>query len=367
MRNAAMNSGYYVHEAPTQKPKLQSKKEIVKKTVYKTAYDKKTDTFNGGSKKEVTVTAPTLKSKTQVSTPTKQEVKKPVVGSKENPKQLREITVTPTKQSTTVNNQKTTVKPKEEVKTTPKQTYLKPKEPKGEVNMKVKLFQKMLLDEGLDLGKEGADGIWGEKTQTAFEKLQANKSNYAIAMEKFKQLDEELQPKTIEGPSPFTTRAPFQMNNAIRPEAMPAFPTPESAYMNQNSQQSNDSKSLLQQLNENRIKEAMKTPHSYLKKGGIMKPKKKKCSCGCAMKISKNAKGGLIESCACGCNMKKHDKGGKVTTNDSIQAHNRLNAGESESGKGPQTKQEVINRLRKGNFGPGNTKAGFDKELKNKK
>jgi hypothetical protein len=110
-------------------------------------------------------------------------------------------------------------------------------------------------------------------------------------------------------------------------------------------------------------------------KGGTMKKKSKKCSCGCAMKISKNAKGGLIETCACGCNMKKVAKGEnglktkqvKPTTNDSIQAHNRLNAGESESGKGPQTKQEVINRLRKGNFGPGNTKAGFDKELKNKK
>ena len=108
------------------------------------------------------------------------------------------------------------------------------------------------------------------------------------------------------------------------------------------------------------------------KKGGKMR---KKCSCGCAMKISKNAKGGLIETCACGCNMKKVAKGEnglktkqvKPTTNDSIQAHNRLNAGESESGKGPQTKQEVINRLRKGNFGPGNTKAAFDKELKNKK
>ena len=59
-------------------------------------YDKKTDTFSGGSKKEVTVTAPRLKPKTQV-TPTKQEVKKPVVGSKENPKQLPEITVTPKK------------------------------------------------------------------------------------------------------------------------------------------------------------------------------------------------------------------------------------------------------------------------------
>ena len=38
------------------------------------------------------------------------------------------------------------------------------------------------------------------------------------------------------------------------------------------------------------------------KKGGKMG---KKCSCGCAMKISKNAKGGLIEACACGCKTKK--------------------------------------------------------------
>ena len=37
-------------------------------------------------------------------------------------------------------------------------------------------------------------------------------------------------------------------------------------------------------------------------KGGKMG---KKCSCGCAMKISKNAKGGLIEACACGCKTKK--------------------------------------------------------------
>ena len=38
------------------------------------------------------------------------------------------------------------------------------------------------------------------------------------------------------------------------------------------------------------------------KNGGKMG---KKCSCGCAMKISKNAKGGLIEACACGCKTKK--------------------------------------------------------------
>jgi hypothetical protein len=40
-------------------------------------------------------------------------------------------------------------------------------------------------------------------------------------------------------------------------------------------------------------------------KGGSMPTKKKKCACGCAMKITKNAKGGLIESCACGCKTKK--------------------------------------------------------------
>jgi hypothetical protein len=270
-------------------------------------YSTKTDTFDGGSKKELTVTAPKLKPKTQVTPPTKQEVK---------PTQK---TTTPTKQSTTVNNQKATVKPKEEVKTTPKQTYLKPK---GEVNMKVKLFQKMLLDEGFDLGKTADDGIWGAKTQEAFEKLQANKANYAIAMEKFKQLDEELQPKTIQAPQQF-----------LPPRFAPASPATLPAF----------------------------------KKGGTMKKKSKKCSCGCAMKISKNAKGGLIESCACGCKMKKHEKGGKVTTNDSIQAYNRINAGESESGKGPKDKKEVIGQVRKGNFGPGNTKATFNKELKNKK
>jgi hypothetical protein len=267
MRNAAMNSGYYVYERPTQKPKLQSKKEALSTSTQKKSYitqpgqkpfergelipnkgyitseqffsdvnknkkpipyNKKDDTFDGGSKKELTVTAPKLKPKTQASTPTKQEVK-------------------PT--------QKTSPKPKEEVKTTSKQTYLKPK---GEVNQKVKLFQKMLLDEGFDLGKTADDGIWGAKTQAAFEKLQANKANYAIAMEKFKQLDEELKPKTI--PQPMY--APSRLAPAT-PTTFPRF-----------------------------------------KKGGMIKKKSKKCSCGCAMKISKNAKGGLIESCACGCKLK---------------------------------------------------------------
>jgi len=38
------------------------------------------------------------------------------------------------------------------------------------------------------------------------------------------------------------------------------------------------------------------------KTGGTVK--KKKCACGCAMKLAKNAKGGLVESCACGCKKK---------------------------------------------------------------
>ena len=40
-------------------------------------------------------------------------------------------------------------------------------------------------------------------------------------------------------------------------------------------------------------------------KGGSMG---KKCSCGCAMKISKNAKGGLIEVCSCKCGGKLKKK-----------------------------------------------------------
>ena len=41
------------------------------------------------------------------------------------------------------------------------------------------------------------------------------------------------------------------------------------------------------------------------KKGGTMG---KKCSCGCAMKISKNEKGGLIETCSCKCGGKLKKK-----------------------------------------------------------
>ena len=40
-------------------------------------------------------------------------------------------------------------------------------------------------------------------------------------------------------------------------------------------------------------------------KGGKMG---KKCSCGCAMKITKNEKGGLIEACSCKCGGKLKKK-----------------------------------------------------------
>jgi len=446
-----MNSGYYVHEKPTQKPKLQPKKEAVvqKKTVTKLPYDKKTDTFDGGSKKELTVTAPKLKPKTQVNTPTKQEVK---------PTQK---TTTPTKQATTVNNQKATVKPKEEVKTAPKQTYLKPK---GEVNQKVIDWQNKLKAEGFDLGK--VDGIWGNKTEKAYQAYLTNKQT----------LEKVGLPETnklsIKDNAPFTQeRAGFNPNSNTSYNKLKDFGTsrPNLDFMKMPEEEldrvvANDPE-LFNQLYDKYIQSGQSAIASrnamFYKKGGAMKKKSKKCSCGCAMKISKNAKGGLIESCACGCGMKhvnkaqkgteiterkytnkypsgsrtyqekqttdkngnqyqrfintdnktnksdtsyhvvnkkydpntfksanraystnedfnktknivenklaKKQKGGKVTTNDSIQAYNRINAGESESGKGPKDKKEVIGQVRKGNFGPGNTKATFNKELKNKK
>ena len=267
-----------------------SNQQTNKQTVYKSKYDKKDDNFEGGSKKEVTVTATRLKPKTQVTTPTKQEVK---------PTQK---TITPT---------------------TPKQTYLKPK---GEVNMKVKLFQKMLLDEGMDLGKEGADGIWGKNTQAAFEKLQANKANYTIAMEKFKQLDEELQPKTIQTPQPFlpprfspaspTTLPAFKkggtmefiylqkggkINGKVNPNDGDenAIPTKEEGGTDMNPKFTKKLKPKQTTKPSPIYKPKAKTEKvEEKKKGGKMR---KKCSCGCAMKISKNAKGGLIEKCSCGC------------------------------------------------------------------
>lgn len=274
--------------------------------------------------KKVTVTTSRLKPKTQISVPTKQEVKP----------------TTPTKQVTTVNNQKTTVKPKEEIKTAPKQTstnketYL-PKKPKGEVNMKVKLFQKMLKDEGFNIKD---DGMWGPKTQEAFDKLQANKANYAIAMEKFNQMEAALQPKRIE-----PTIKPVQLNSKpmsrLSQDNIPFVE--ESAYLkkggkmefiylkkggkingkpnpndgDENAIPTKEEGGVDMNPNFKKLKPKQTTKPTPIykpkaktekvvekKKGGKMR---KKCSCGCAMKISKNAKGGLIESCACGCRTKK--------------------------------------------------------------
>ena len=48
-----------------------------------------------------------------------------------------------------------------------------------------------------------------------------------------------------------------------------------------------------------------KTKVETKEKGGKMG---KKCSCGCAMKITKNEKGGLIEACSCKCGGKLKNK-----------------------------------------------------------
>lgn len=173
----------------------------------------------------------------QTTTPNKQPDKqvnnpKPVsekntdyVGSKNNPKKLPEVTIVG--------------KPKQ-VNGLSGGNITATLKPRGEVNQKVIDWQNKLKSEGFDLGK--VDGIWGKKTEAAYQAYLKNK----------KRLERVGNPND---------NAPFI-------EARQGFPTPESAYVNQNSQQNNDSKSLLQQLNENRITEAMKTPHSYLQKGG---------------------------------------------------------------------------------------------------
>ena len=48
------------------------------------------------------------------------------------------------------------------------------------------------------------------------------------------------------------------------------------------------------------------------KKGGILK--NKKCSCGCDLKLTKKADGGIMETCSCKCGgkMKKHADGAKM-------------------------------------------------------
>lgn len=99
-----------------------------------------------------------------------------------------------------------------------------------------------------------------------------------------------------------------------RKEARQGFPTPESAYYKQGGKitQTKEERGVDMNSNFKKLK-----PKQTTKPAPIYKPKPKvetkekggkmgkKCSCGCAMKISKNAKGGLIESCACGCKTKK--------------------------------------------------------------
>ena len=272
--------------------------------------------------KKVTVTTPRSKPKNQVTTSTKPTT---TVNN-------QKTTTVNNQKTTTVNNQKDNQKPtvnsKSEAKS--KQTYLKPK---GEVNMKVKLFQRMLQDEGFNIKD---DGMWGPKTQEAFEKLQANKANYAIAMEKFNQMEADLQLKRIE-----PKVQPVQVDSSPMsrlPEARQGFPTLKSAYYKQGGEMEFkylkkggkvNGKTIPNNSDENVIPTKEEggvdmnpnfkkiKPKQTTKPAPIYKPKPKvetkekggkmgkKCSCGCAMKISKNAKGGLIESCACGCKTKK--------------------------------------------------------------
>jgi hypothetical protein len=206
---------------------------------------------------------------------------------------------------------KPTVKSKEEAKSSPKQTYLKPK---GEVNQKVIDWQNKLKAEGFDVGK--VDGLWGKKTEAAYQAYLKNKQ----------MLEKVGLPED---------NAPF-----LQPRQ--GFPTPETAYLKKGGSvkdkrggdetitkdyeninpafwKDHQNELAAKRLAPNKktkpntsiIPEKKDKPElttdKYNKKakGGSMPTKKKKCACGCAMKITKNAKGGLIESCACGCKTKK--------------------------------------------------------------
>jgi hypothetical protein len=89
--------------------------------------------------------------------------------------------------------------------------------------------------------------------------------------------------------------------------------------------------------------------------------------------INPNAfkKGGLINKKETKMKPKERikvgQKGLKTAQTDSITAYNRINSSESESGKGPQSSKQVLATIRKGNFGPGNTKKDYDKSLKDTK
>lgn len=53
-----------------------------------------------------------------------------------------------------------------------------PKRPSGKKN--VKEMQQLLIDEGFNVGKSGADGLWGKNTQAAFDKYTARANNRGV-------------------------------------------------------------------------------------------------------------------------------------------------------------------------------------------
>jgi hypothetical protein len=196
-------------------------------------------------------------------------------------------------------------KPQSQTKLQPKNTT----KSKGVVNQKVVEWQKKLKAEGFDVGK--IDGIWGKKTEAAYQAYIKNK--------------ERLE------------KVGFPEDNAPFVEARQGFPTPESAYLKEGGKiefiflkqggkingktapNNNDENAIPTKneggvdMNPNFNKKPKLKPKQVTKPTPIYKPKPKveskekggkmgkKCSCGCAMKISKNAKGGLIEKCSCGC------------------------------------------------------------------
>ena len=197
-------------------------------------------------------------------------------------------------------------KPQGSSKLQPKNTT----KPKGVVNQKVVEWQNKLKAEGFDVGP--IDGKWGKKTESAYQAYLKNK--------------ERLE------------KVGLPEDNAPFIEARQGFPTPESAYYKQGGKiefkylkkgGKVNGKTIPNNYDENVIPTKEEggvdmnpnfkkiKPKQTTKPAPIYKPKPKvetkekggkmgkKCSCGCAMKISKNAKGGLIEACACGCKTKK--------------------------------------------------------------
>ena len=197
-------------------------------------------------------------------------------------------------------------KPKTSPKLQPKDT----KKSEGVVNQKVVEWQKKLKAEGFDVG--AIDGKWGKKTEAAYQAYLKNK--------------ERLE------------KVGLPEDNAPFIEARQGFPTQESAYYKQGGTiefkylkkggkvngktiPNNNDENVIPTKEEGGVDmnpnfKKIK-PKQTTKPAPIYKPKPKvetkekggkmgkKCSCGCAMKISKNAKGGLIEACACGCKTKK--------------------------------------------------------------